>query len=129
MTKVNITLEAYREAFGHDPSPNQLALLMSLKAKQEKQKCVSTTSGIMEKSKIAKESRKKKENLENRGPIRVSLRTVATNKMLNYGLESKQIADVMEVDQKVIDHLIMKYNLPRKNDDMLAWKYKNGHKF
>jgi len=129
MKKVNITLEAYREAFGQDPSPHQLALLMSLKAKQEKQKCVSMTSGLMEKSKVSKESRKKKENLANRGPIRVSLRTIATNKMLNYGLTSDQIADVMDVDQKVIDHLIMKWKLPRDNEDMLAWKYKNGHKY
>jgi DNA-binding NarL/FixJ family response regulator len=115
---VEITLDNFQRAFGRSPSQEEIAMMMKLKAlKQEKQINTSNTGNTMERSKksqaTAIERGRQKKLLKEK--VKISPQAMKVNKMLNYGLDETQIADVLEKSVLAIRNCMYRYRLPRES--------------
>ena len=115
---VEISLDNFVRAFGHPPNEKELALMMRLKAQQqEKQKKSAAEEERQWKlSETSKEvAREAQENKPLKDSIGVSPRAMMVNKMLHYGLEVNQIADVLGVCHVTVLNVMQRFKLPREN--------------
>ena len=118
VVNVEITLDNFKRAFEREPTQDEVAMMMRLKAlKQEKQINTTITGNTMERSKKSQETalargrEKKKQKTE----VKISPQAMKINKMLNYGLTEEQIADVLEKDVLAIRNCMYRYRLPRES--------------
>ena len=118
VVNVEITLDNFKRAFEREPTQDEVAMMMRLKAlKQEKQIDTSITGNTMERSKKSQETalargrEKKKQKTE----VKISPQAMKVNKMLNYGLTEEQIADVLEKNVLAIRNCMYRYRLPRES--------------
>ena len=117
---VEITLDNFQRAFGRKPTTDEAALMMRLKAlRQEKQKAVSNTSNLMERSKKMQEIAKERSIAKLSNEVRCTPRGIQINKMLNYGLNREQIMDVLNLDAVKVDNAIERFRLPRPIEDLV----------
>ena len=117
---VDISLNNFQKAFGRNPTADETALMMRLKAlRQEKQKAVSNTSNLMERSKKMQEIAKQRSTAKLSNEVRCTPRGIQINKMLNYGLNREQIMDVLNLDAEKVDNAIERFRLPRPIEDLV----------
>ena len=108
VVNVDITLENFKHAFGRNPTEQELSMLMQLQDKKKK------AQKEIERRKALELSDTKQEPM--RKPlITVSPRGMMINKMLKYGLEPTQIADVLNTTFEKVINTMTRYRLPRKN--------------
>lgn len=117
---VEITLDNFQRAFGRKPTTDEAALMMRLKAlRQEKQKAVTNTSNLMERSKKMQDIAKQRSTAKLSNEVRCTPRGIQINKMLNYGLNREQIMDVLNLDAGKVDNAIERFRLPRPIEDLV----------
>ena len=108
VVNVDISLDNFKHAFGRNPTEQELSMLMQLQDKKKK------AQKEIERRKALGLSDTKQEPM--RKPlITVSPRGMMINKMLNYGLEPTQIADVLNTTFEKVINTMTRYRLPRKN--------------
>ena len=118
VVNVEITLDNFKRAFEREPTQDEVAMMMRLKAlKQEKQIDTSITGNTMERSKKSQETAlaRGKEKKKQKTEVKISPQAMKVNKMLNYGLTEEQIADVLEKDVLAIRNCMYRYRLPRES--------------
>lgn len=105
---VDISFDNFKQTFGRSPTEHELSMLMKLQDKKNKAK------KEIERRRSLGLSETKQEPM--RKPlITVSPRGMMINKMLKYGLEPMQIADVLNTTFEKVINMMARYRLPRKN--------------
>lgn len=105
---VDISFDNFKQTFGRSPTEQELSMLMKLQDKKNKAK------KEVERRRSLGLSETKQEPM--RKPlISVSPRGMMINKMLNYGLQPTQIADVLNTTFEKVINMMTRYRLPRKN--------------
>ena len=111
-------VESFTRMYGRKPSESETAFMMRVKAERDARinKDISPKSGLMEASRksqhharIAAENRKKK------SAINVPARAYTINKLLQLGFDQKLIADVLDVNEGIVNQAVLRYRLPRKD--------------
>ena len=116
---VDISLDNFRKAFERDPTQDEIAMMMVLKArKQEKQINTSNTGNLMQRSKISQEIALARANRELSNKVKCTPRGIQINKMLNYGLTPEQIMDVLQLTEVQVSATIERFKLPRPVDEL-----------
>jgi hypothetical protein len=106
---VDISFDNFKQTFGRTPTEQELSMLMKLQDKKNKAK-----KEIERRRALGMAEPKQKEPM--RKPlISVSPRGMMINKMLKYGLEPMQIADVLNTTFEKVINMMTRYRLPRKN--------------
>jgi hypothetical protein len=105
---VDVSFDNFKETFGRTPTEIELSMLMKLQEKKDKAK------KEIERRRALGMGSERKEPI--RKPlIAVSPRGMMINKMLKYGLEPIQIADVLNTTFEKVINMMARYRLPRKN--------------
>ena len=116
---VDISLDNFRKAFNREPTQDEIAMMMVLKArKQEKQINTSNTGNLMQRSKISQELAIARANRELSNKVKCTPRGIQVNKMLNYGLTAEQIMDVLQLTEVQVSATIERFKLPRPVDEL-----------
>lgn len=117
---VDISLDNFQRAFGRNPTQEEFAMMMRLKAlRQEKQINTGNTSNLMERSQKSQEIAKQRSKAKLSGHVLCTPRGIQINKMLNYGLNREQIMDVLKLTSEEVDRAIRRFRLPRPNEDLV----------
>ncbi len=120
MDNVDISLDNFRKAFERDPTQDEIAMMMKLKAlKQERQINTSNTGNLMQRSKISQELAIARANKTLKNKVNCTPRGIQINKMLNYGLTAEQIMDVLQLTDVQVSATIERFKLPRPVTDLV----------
>ena len=120
MDNVDISLDNFRKAFERDPTQDEIAMMMKLKAlKQERQINTSNTGNLMQRSKISQELAIARANKTLKNKVNGTPRGIQINKMLNYGLTAEQIMDVLQLTDVQVSATIERFKLPRPVTDLV----------
>ena len=119
MDNVDISLDNFRKAFERDPTQDEIAMMMRLKAlKQERQINTSNTGNLMDRSKISQELAIARANRKLQNKVKCTPRGIQINKMLNYGLTAEQIMDVLQLSEVQVSATVERFKLPRPVTDL-----------
>jgi DNA-binding CsgD family transcriptional regulator len=119
MDNVDISLDNFRKAFERDPTQDEIAMMMKLKAlKQERQINTSNTGNLMDRSKKSQELAIARANRTLQNKVKCTPRGIQINKMLNYGLTAEQIMDVLQLTEVQVSATIERFKLPRPVTDL-----------
>lgn len=117
---VDISLDNFRKAFGREPTQDEIAMMMVLKArKQEKQINISNTGNLMQRSKVSQDIAIARANKALKDKVKCTPRGIQINKMLNYGLTAEQIMDVLQLTEVQVSATIERFKLPRPVTDLV----------
>ena len=117
---VDISLDNFRKAFGREPTQDEIAMMMVLKArKQEKQINISNTGNLMQRSKVSQDIAIARANKALKDKVKCTPRGIQVNKMLNYGLTAEQIMDVLQLTEVQVSTTIERFKLPRPVTDLV----------
>ena len=119
MDNVDISLDNFRKAFERDPTQDEIAMMMKLKAlKQERQINTSNTGNLMDRSKKSQELAIARANRTLQNKVKCTPRGIQINKMLNYGLTAEQIMDVLQLSEVQVSATVERFKLPRPVTDL-----------
>ena len=119
MDNVDISLDNFRKAFERDPTQDEIAMMMRLKAlKQERQINTSNTGNLMDRSKKSQELAIARANRTLQNKVKCTPRGIQINKMLNYGLTAEQIMDVLQLSEVQVSATVGRFKLPRPVTDL-----------
>ena len=119
MDNVDISLDNFRKAFERDPTQDEIAMMMRLKAlKQERQINTSNTGKLMDRSKVSQELAIARANRKLQNKVKCTPRGIQINKMLNYGLTAEQIMDVLQLSEVQVSATVERFKLPRPVTDL-----------
>ena len=119
MDNVDISLDNFRKAFERDPTQDEIAMMMKLKAlKQERQINTSNTGNLMDRSKVSQELAIARANRKLQNKVKCTPRGIQINKMLNYGLTAEQIMDVLQLSEVQVSATVERFKLPRPVTDL-----------
>ena len=119
MDNVDISLDNFRKAFEREPTQDEIAMMMKLKAlKQERQINTSNTGNLMDRSKISQELAIARANRTLQNKVKCTPRGIQINKMLNYGLTAEQIMDVLQLNEVQVSATVERFKLPRPVTDL-----------
>lgn len=119
MDNVDISLDNFRKAFERDPTQDEIAMMMKLKAlKQERQINTSNTGNLMDRSKVSQELAIARANRKLQNKVKCTPRGIQVNKMLNYGLTAEQIMDVLQLSEVQVSATVERFKLPRPVTDL-----------
>ena len=111
---IDISLDNFRKAFDRDPTQDEIAMMMVLKArKQEKQINTSNTGNLMDRSKKSQEIAIARANKIYKNKVKCTPRGIQVNKALNYGLTVEQIMDLLLLTDEQVSATIERFKLPR----------------
>lgn len=114
MDNVDISLDNFRKAFERDPTQDEIAMMMKLKAlKQERQINTSNTGNLMSRSKKSQEIAIARANKIYKDKVKCTPRGIQVNKALNYGLTVEQIMDLLLLTNEQVSATIERFKLPR----------------
>jgi DNA-binding CsgD family transcriptional regulator len=117
---IDISLDNFRKAFDREPTQDEIAMMMVLKArKQEKQINTSNTGNLMQRSKVSQELAIARANKALKDKVKCTPRGIQINKMLNYGLTAEQIMDVLQLTEVQVSATIERFKLPRPVTDLV----------
>jgi DNA-binding CsgD family transcriptional regulator len=117
---IDISLDNFRKAFDREPTQDEIAMMMVLKArKQEKQINTSNTGNLMSRSKISQDIAIARANKALKDKVKCTPRGIQVNKMLNYGLTAEQIMDVLQLNEVQVSATIERFKLPRPVTDLV----------
>jgi len=119
MDNVDISLDNFRKAFERDPTQDEIAMMMRLKAlKQERQINTSNTGNLMDRSKVSQELAIARANRKLQNKVKCTPRGIQINKTLNYGLTAEQIMDVLQLTEVQVSATVERFKLPRPVTDL-----------
>ena len=119
MDNVDISLDNFRKAFEREPTQDEMAMMMKLKAlKQERQINTSNTGNLMDRSKKSQELAIARANKTLKNQVKCTPRGIQINKMLNYGLTAEQIMDVLQLSEVQVSATVERFKLPRPVTDL-----------
>ena len=119
MDNVDISLDNFRKAFERDPTQDEIAMMMKLKAlNQERQINTSNTGNLMQRSKVSQELAIARANRKLQNKVKCTPRGIQVNKMLNYGLTAEQIMDVLQLTEVQVSATVERFKLPRPVTDL-----------
>jgi DNA-binding CsgD family transcriptional regulator len=117
---IDISLDNFRKAFDREPTQDEIAMMMVLKArKQEKQINTSNTGNLMQRSKISQDIALARASRALKDKVKCTPRGIQINKMLNYGLTAEQIMDVLQLSEVQVSATIERFKLPRPVTDLV----------
>ena len=117
---IDISLDNFRKAFDREPTQDEIAMMMVLKArKQEKQINTSNTGNLMQRSKISQDIALARASRALKDKVKCTPRGIQVNKMLNYGLTAEQIMDVLQLSEVQVSATIERFKLPRPVTDLV----------
>ena len=117
---IDISLDNFRKAFDREPTQDEIAMMMVLKArKQEKQINTSNTGNLMQRSKISQDIALARASRALKDKVKCTPRGIQINKMLNYGLTAEQIMDVLQLTEVQVSATIERFKLPRPVTDLV----------
>ena len=120
MDNVDISLDNFRKAFKRDPTQDEIAMMMKLKAlKQERQINTSNTGNLMSRSKVSQDIAIARANKALKNKVKCTPRGIQINKMLNYGLTAEQIMDVLQLSEVQVSATVERFKLPRPVTDLV----------
>ena len=116
---IDISLDNFRKAFDREPTQDEIAMMMVLKArKQEKQINTSNTGNLMQRSKISQDIALARASRALKDKVKCTPRGIQINKMLNYGLTAEQIMDVLQLSEVQVSATVERFKLPRPVTDL-----------
>ena len=117
---IDISLDNFRKAFDREPTQDEIAMMMVLKArKQEKQINTSNTGNLMQRSKISQDIALARASRALKDKVKCTPRGIQVNKMLNYGLTAEQIMDVLQLSEVQVSATVERFKLPRPVTDLV----------
>ena len=117
---IDISLDNFRKAFDREPTQDEIAMMMVLKArKQEKQINTSNTGNLMQRSKISQDIALARASRALKDKVKCTPRGIQINKMLNYGLTAEQIMDVLQLSEVQVSATVERFKLPRPVTDLV----------
>lgn len=126
MTNNNLLLNVAKE-LGRMPTQEEVSFLMIHYTKSHKKLNARTKENKILDSSLAIQKNKEEANKHRRkNIIQGNPRVRMVNKMLHHNLEAHQIADILDLQLKTIQDLIMKNKLPR--DEIVLIPSKTGRR-